>query len=92
MASGWIIECAGAEKYLQVTTRKVVVASGCTSEPTICEFKGRDDFGGPIVHTLDYGRAKIYDTKDIRSIAIISGGESATDMIYESLKASRQVK
>lgn len=91
IASGWTVEYTGVEKPQTVATRKVIVATGATSVPQMPDLKGQDDFGGPIVHTLDYGRSKIFNRNDIQSIAVLGGGKSAADMVYENVKAGRKV-
>jgi dimethylaniline monooxygenase (N-oxide forming) len=92
LSSGWMLHCTSVDGTVSFKANKVLVATGSTSVHNMPEFKSRDTFGGPIVHTLDYGRSKIYERKDIDQIAIVGGGKSAADMAYESVKAGRRVK
>lgn len=91
-SAGWSISCSIVKETSTISAKKVIIATGSTSVPNIPAFKGREDFCGPVVHTLEYGRSKVYDRKDIRSVAVIGGGKSAADMVYENVKAGRAVK
>ena len=90
--TGWTIHYARSDKPESITTRKLIVASGSTSVPNMPSLPGRDTFGGPIVHTVEYGRSKIFARQDIKSVAVIGGGKSAADMVYANVKAGREVK
>jgi hypothetical protein len=89
---GWKIFFTSKSKAINISSRKLIVATGSTSVPNMPDFQGRHDFSGPIVHTLEYGRSKVYEREDIKSVAVIGGGKSAADMVYENVKAGRRVK
>lgn len=89
---GWLIHCTTLDKPTTLKARKVIVATGSTSVPNLPEFKGREQFEGPIVHTVNYGRSKVYERNELNHVAVIGGGKSAADMVYESVKAGSRVK
>jgi hypothetical protein len=90
--AGWTVQYTQDQTSKDISARKIVIATGSTSVPNMPDLEGSKVFGGPIVHTLDYGRSKIYEREDIESIAVLGGGKSAADMVYENVKAGRRVK
>lgn len=90
-ANGWRINCVGPSGSRSFETRKVIAASGSTSKANMPEFKGRETFKGPIIHTLDFGRSKVLQREDIKKVAVVGGGKSAADQAYQSVKAGKQV-
>ena len=90
--AGWLTSYSSGNRESVVASRKLIVATGSTSVPNMPELPGRDAFDGPIVHTLNYGRSKVYERKDTKNIAVVGGGKSAADMVYENVKAGRNVK
>ncbi|KAK4940290.1 hypothetical protein LTR10_019610 [Elasticomyces elasticus] len=88
---GWRVKCVGPSGSQSFETRKVIAASGSTSEANVPEFRGRDTFKGPVVHTLNFGRSRILQREDIKTVAVVGGGKSAADHAYQSVKAGKQV-
>ena len=88
---GWRINFRVASKANTISSQKLIVATGSTSVPNMPALRGQNAFEGPIIHTLDYGRSKIFDRHDIKSVAVIGGGKSAADMVYQNIKLGRQV-
>ena len=75
------------------TCSRVVVATGHTSNPKMPVFPGQTDFEGPIMHQKEFAKAtdKIVASKSYPSIAILGGGKSAADMVYDCVKAGKKV-
>jgi cation diffusion facilitator CzcD-associated flavoprotein CzcO len=62
-------------------TKKLVVATGLTSEPFLPTFKGSKEFGAPLFHCRDFlAYASTMDTE--RSVVIFGGTKSAWDTVY----------
>ena len=68
---GWRINFRVASKANTISSQKLIVATGSTSVPNMPALRGQNAFEGPIIHTLDYGRSKIFDRHDIKSVAVI---------------------
>ncbi|TFK92337.1 FAD/NAD(P)-binding domain-containing protein [Polyporus arcularius HHB13444] len=61
--------------------RKLIVATGLTSEANVPQFTGQESFGRPIFHTKDFAsRADV--VKTARTVAIIGGAKSGWDAAY----------
>lgn len=52
---------------------------------------GSSTFKGPIIHTLEFARSKVLDNADVNTITVLEGGKSAADVVYQSVKAGKQV-
>ncbi|KAF5620549.1 dimethylaniline monooxygenase [Fusarium sp. NRRL 52700] len=66
---------------IKIEARRLVLATGLSSEPFLPIFEGQEDFGAPIFHAKDlrnhedtYGTAK--------SLTVFGGTKSAWDMVY----------
>ncbi|KAF2101687.1 FAD/NAD(P)-binding domain-containing protein [Rhizodiscina lignyota] len=72
--------------------RKVMIASGFTSIPSIPNFKN-DNFSGRIIHSSNFGREAdtILATAPKKHISVLGGGKSAADMVYAAAKAGHDV-
>lgn len=77
---GWIVETAEAEW----ATEAVVVATGKYSRKRLPRWPGVDSFGGPIVHSVDYGTGRDFAGKRVLVIgAGNSGTEIAADLVEQ---------
>ncbi|KAE9964327.1 hypothetical protein EG328_010606 [Venturia inaequalis] len=92
IAGLWTIKYTIASKEdSALLSRKVIVSTGSTSIPNMPTLAGSSTFKGPIVHTLNFARSKILQNDSIKTITVIGGGKSAADMVYQSVKAGKQV-
>ncbi|KIW42881.1 uncharacterized protein PV06_06386 [Exophiala oligosperma] len=89
---GWRLHCSAPSGRQSFNARKLIVASGTTSEANLPEFQGRETFKGPIIHTFNLAQSKVLRREDIRRIAIIGGGKSAADHAYQAVKAGKEVQ
>ncbi|EKG17243.1 Pancreatic hormone-like protein [Macrophomina phaseolina MS6] len=80
---GWVlgvVNTATGEKAL-LNAKKLIVATGLTSESYVPTFVGQEGFGSPIFHSKDF--ADRADTlKTARSVAVLGGAKSAWDAAY----------
>ncbi|KAJ0417377.1 hypothetical protein BJY00DRAFT_325686 [Aspergillus carlsbadensis] len=101
-AKEWIIRCttAIAEGAAQaqervIRARKLILATGLTSQPRIPTFVGQESFGAPLFHVKDFARyqdtllTKNEDKEeeegirdDRAPIAVLGGSKSAWDAVY----------
>lgn len=79
----WIISTrntlTGEEAILH--TKKLIIATGLTSEPHVPTFVGGNDFDAPILHTKDF--CEQADTlTTARNVAVLGGGKFMWDTAY----------
>jgi dimethylaniline monooxygenase (N-oxide forming) len=91
----WNIHCSKAGKATNediiLKAPKVIVCTGGTSDPIRPTFANEENFKGQIVHTRDWGRMTIFDDPSIKSVVVLGGAKSAADIVYQSVKAGKQV-
>jgi cation diffusion facilitator CzcD-associated flavoprotein CzcO len=82
---GWILtvqdtsESAAKEK--KILARKLILATGLTSEAFLPDFKGQDTFGVPLFHTKDFKQHA--DTLDsAKTVTVFGGTKSSFDAVY----------
>ncbi|KAI0697521.1 hypothetical protein C8T65DRAFT_582553 [Cerioporus squamosus] len=80
---GWSLSVQSVltgEKAL-MHARRLIVATGLTSEANMPTFAGQESFGRPIFHIKDFAnRAEVIKTA--RSVSILGGAKSAWDAAY----------
>jgi hypothetical protein len=83
--AGWILTVekpAGSGQTHKVSTSKLVVATGLTSEPFVPEFSGAAEFNSPIIHCgnlLDHSEALFASASNV---VVFGGTKSAWDAAY----------
>lgn len=84
---GWVITAVkyehGSSSHIEEKyfAKKLVVASGLTSEPFLPYFNGQDSFGKPIFHGKDF--PKHADTIDTaQSVTVFGGTKTGWDAVY----------
>ncbi|KAF1964695.1 hypothetical protein BU23DRAFT_630778 [Bimuria novae-zelandiae CBS 107.79] len=90
----WKVSCKDAQGSRRTFfTGKLMVASGLTSIPNMPDFPGAAHFAGPIFHSRDFGAREdeILKFERIKRVAVIGGGKSSADMVYEAVKAGKEV-
>jgi dimethylaniline monooxygenase (N-oxide forming) len=88
----WHVHITQADQETELTTRKIIVATGTTSIPNIPYLKNRSAFKGRVLHSIDFGReyaSLTSPTTPVSSIVVIGGGKSSADMIYQLAKAEK---
>ncbi|KAK3938149.1 FAD/NAD(P)-binding domain-containing protein [Diplogelasinospora grovesii] len=76
---GWVLTADGADK--KIFARKMILATGLTSEPFLPEFEGQSEFGATIFHGKDFlQHADTLDTA--KSVTVFGGTKSAWDAVY----------
>jgi dimethylaniline monooxygenase (N-oxide forming) len=72
-------------------SRKVIVATGTTSDAKMPSFSGQVSFQGPIIHQRDFGAFMRGQPVQSQKIAVLGGGKSAADIVYTCAKAGHDV-
>ncbi|KAK2792220.1 hypothetical protein FQN51_001879 [Onygenales sp. PD_10] len=88
---GWILTVAGSkqEEY-KVFARRLIIATGLTSEPFLPHFDGQETFGGKIFHNRDFREHR--DTLETgKSVTVLGAGKSAWDAVYAYAMAGVKV-
>ncbi len=87
---GWILTAQiGEECSHRIFARKLVVATGLTSEPFLPHIDGQEEFGAPMFHGKDFIKhAATLDTA--KRVTVFGGTKSAWDAVYAY--ATRGVK
>ncbi|CAM1510224.1 Fc.00g005590.m01.CDS01 [Cosmosporella sp. VM-42] len=81
---GWILTARDvkAEKDVKIFAKRLVVATGLTSEPFLPHFDGQEEFGAPIFHGKDF--LQYADTLETaKSVTVFGGTKTAWDLVYQ---------
>ena len=72
---------------------KLIVATGLSSLPKLPSLPHQEDFEGPIRHRKHFGEFSKSCLRDPEcwNIAVLGGGKSATDMVYQCVKQGKKV-
>ncbi|KAK8037662.1 dimethylaniline monooxygenase [Apiospora marii] len=70
---------------------RLMMANGQSSVPNVLHLAGQDHFDGKIIHSIDFGKSDIIQDQSVKHVAVIGGGKSAADMVYEAAKAGKTV-
>ena len=68
--------------------RKLVLATGITTDPNLPVFTGAADFGGPILHSKD---VRLSQSKPVERVAVVGGAKSAADAVYIHATSGKHV-
>lgn len=79
---GWILKMQQNGNKTQLLARKLVVATGLTSEPFIPDIAGSESFDAPLFHCRDLKDQADTLFKSATSVAIFGGTKSAWDAAY----------
>jgi cation diffusion facilitator CzcD-associated flavoprotein CzcO len=77
--TGWLLTIA--EQKGSILAKKLIVATGMTSQAFLPTFKGQESFGVPLFHSKDFAQhAATLDTA--KSVTVLGGTKSAWDAVY----------
>lgn len=78
---GWTLTVESGGQKTRITTARLVVATGLTSQAFLPKFEGEQDFGAPIFHNKDFLQNR--DTLNTaKSVTVFGGAKSAWDAVY----------
>ena len=77
-----------------VKARKLILATGVTSQPNQPSIPGETEFDGPIVHSACLGReaTRLLQDSSIKRVAVLGGGKSAYDAVYMFASHGKEVE
>ena len=78
---------------VRLISSRLVVATGHTSIPSMPILPNQNIFQGPVLHQKDFGGASptIFASSSYTNVTVLGGGKSAADMVYDSVKAGKNV-
>jgi cation diffusion facilitator CzcD-associated flavoprotein CzcO len=77
-------------RKVKVLAKKLVMATGTTSEPNMPEIRGAADFRGQIFHFKEFQKRK-KEMEAAHNIAVLGGSKSAADAIYMNASQGKHV-
>ncbi|KAL6359944.1 hypothetical protein LRP88_05640 [Fusarium phalaenopsidis] len=87
---GWVLTVAGSKEETKVYTRRLIIATGLTSEAFLPHFDGQEVFGGKIFHGKYFLQNK--DTIQAgKSVTVFGGTKFAWDAVYAYVTAGVKV-
>ena len=87
---GWVLSLVVDNKESQILARRLIVATGLTSEPIVRSFTGQDVFGGPVFHGKEFPQNK-NTLQEKQSVTILGGSKFAWDAAYSYAKSGVEV-
>lgn len=85
--SGWLLTVRkgfsnkDALKTSEILAKKLIVATGVTSDPFLPRFSGSESFGAPLFHTGDF-KEHAGTLESAKTVAVFGGTKSAWDAVY----------
>lgn len=88
---GWVLTVSGpGGREYKVFTRRMILATGLTSEAFLPHFEGQEDFGGKIFH----GKQFLQNRDTIQpgtTVTVFGGTKTVFDAVYEYVNAGVKV-
>lgn len=87
---GWLLSISSAAGAETIDTKKLILATGLTSQPNLPSYKGQENFKPPFFHAKDF--CTHGDTvKTSKRAVVVGGGKSAYDCAYAFASEGAQV-
>ncbi|KAE8548288.1 hypothetical protein TMatcc_010158 [Talaromyces marneffei ATCC 18224] len=89
---GWEVKAQseGTKGEIIYQSKKIVMATGLTSQPNMPVFTGQESFNVPLFHAKDFCREAAI-TKVANHVAVVGGAKSAFDIAYAFVQEGAQV-
>jgi len=89
----WSVKChqRSHETKIFFKTKRLIVATGTTSDAKMPVLPGSDNFRGNVIHQRDYGQFAVRDQPIPRKVAVLGAGKSAADIVYNQVKVGNEV-
>ena len=79
------------KEKISMLAKKLVDATGLTSEPYVPSIRGSDVFEGLTLHHKSFGQSAFLQDSSKKHIVVLGGAKSAADVAYASAKAGKTV-
>lgn len=86
----WLLAVSRPGGEVTIATKKLIMATGITSEPYLPSFQGQEDFSAPLFHCRDLLQYDKVIQPD-RRVAVFGGTKSAWDAVYACATSGMQV-
>ena len=81
-SGGWLLTVLEGDTERKLFAKKLVLATGVTSQPFLPDIEGQQNFNAPIFHSKEFLRyANTLDSAS--SVTIFGGTKSAWDIVYQ---------
>jgi hypothetical protein len=87
----WQLKVSHGEELATIETKKLIVATGVTSQAYLPTFEGQDLFGAPIFHCRDMQEHEPEILKAGERVTVFGGTKSAWDAAYACATSGMQV-
>lgn len=88
----WLLTASGGDgKESTIATKKLIMATGITSEPYLPPFEGQDNFSAPLFHCFDLPKHEPETLKSEKRVTVFGGTKSAWDAVYACATSNMQV-
>lgn len=87
----WQLKVSHGDELTTIETKKLIVATGITSQAYLPTFEGQDAFGAPIFHCRDMRQYEPEILKDGERVTVFGGTKSAWDAAYACATSGMQV-
>ncbi|EGO59251.1 hypothetical protein NEUTE1DRAFT_39453 [Neurospora tetrasperma FGSC 2508] len=82
---GWVLTVESSDEGMtkkKVFAKKMVMATGLTSEAFLPDFKGRETFGAPLFHSKELKKYEGTLKGETKAVTVLGGTKSAWDAVY----------
>ena len=87
---GWLLRTSSTSAPDTIRTKKLIVATGLTTEPYIPQLPGMQNFQGSLFHARDFAK-RAGTLEKAENVVVIGGAKSAWDVSYAYATAGVQV-
>ncbi|KAK9425602.1 hypothetical protein SUNI508_02963 [Seiridium unicorne] len=93
---GWILtvhvndDRTGDRREVKISTKKLIVATGLTSDPFMPHIEGEESFGAPLFHSIDLQQHADMENNSGKRVTVFGATKSGWDAVYTY--ATRGVK
>ncbi|KAL8918388.1 MAG: hypothetical protein Q9172_005447 [Xanthocarpia lactea] len=84
----WVIT---SQEACLLRAKKLIDATGMTSQPHIPQIPGQETFQGYTIHHKTFGRSTFLKDNAKQNVVVLGGAKSAADVAYASAKAGKSV-
>lgn len=90
---GWLLNVKAEDREYQLSTRKLIVATGLTSQVQPMNVKGQESFNAPMMNTSEMATTVPLVVKDptVERVTVFGGSKSAWDAVYMFASAGKEI-
>ena len=81
VSDGWKLTTSSGESFESLETKRIIIATGLTSQPNFPQYPGAETFEVPYFHAKDFCRNG-ETVKTANEVVVVGGAKSAYDVAY----------